>query len=79
MSALFILFCLFFLISLYFLPSIVCLSRGATNFLSVFIVNLLFGWTLIGWVVALNIACVSQTKNSIKIEKETLRRIRYER
>ena len=50
--------------------------RDATNFGAVFIVNLLFGWTLIGWIAALIIACVSQTKTSAAIERETLRRMR---
>lgn len=63
-------------LALYFLPCIVRSMRDATNGGTVFIVNLLFGWTLIGWAVALIIACVSQTKTSVAIEKETLRRLK---
>jgi len=35
----------------YFLPSI--LGKKHKNFSSIFVINLFFGWTLIGWVVAL--------------------------
>ena len=38
-------------LGLYFIPSIV--GRKAKNSGSIFLVNLLFGWSLIGWVVAL--------------------------
>ena len=36
---------------LYFLPTII--ARHKCDFMCVFIVNLLFGWTIIGWFVAL--------------------------
>ena len=39
---------------LYFLPSLI--ARKKPNGRSVFLVNLLLGWTLIGWVVALKMA-----------------------
>ncbi len=38
---------------LHFLPTFVAGSRHANNFWWIFLVNLFFGWTLIGWVVAL--------------------------
>ena len=38
-------------LSLYFLPSI--LGRNKRNFAAIFILNLLLGWTIIGWLVAL--------------------------
>lgn len=38
---------------LYFLPSIVSALRKKSNTAAIFILNLLLGWTLIGWVVAL--------------------------
>ncbi len=37
----------------YFLPSIIALARSKRNLLSIFLLNLLLGWTFIGWVVAL--------------------------
>lgn len=39
------------LVLLYFLPSI--LARNKQNFLGVFLVNFLLGWTVIGWVASL--------------------------
>jgi Superinfection immunity protein len=38
---------------LYFVPTVIAVSRRAPNAVSVFGVNLLLGWTGIGWLVAL--------------------------
>lgn len=38
-------------VALYFLPSII--GRDKRNFAAIFILNLLLGWTVIGWIVAL--------------------------
>jgi hypothetical protein len=43
--------------SLYFLPTIVAGARGHHNTGSIFILNLFLGWTFIGWIIALAIAC----------------------
>ncbi|WP_439633749.1 superinfection immunity protein [Glycocaulis sp.] len=37
----------------HFLPTIVALARGHHNGFAIFLTNLLLGWTVIGWVVAL--------------------------
>ena len=37
----------------YFLPSIVAFARSKPDLLSIFLLNVFLGWTLIGWVVAL--------------------------
>jgi hypothetical protein len=42
----------------YLLPAIVALSRGHHQLLAIFVLNLVAGWTLIGWVVALVWACM---------------------
>jgi hypothetical protein len=42
--------------SLYFLPTIIGASRKVVNVGSVLAINLLLGWTLIGWAVALAMA-----------------------
>jgi Superinfection immunity protein len=60
---------------LYFLPTFVASWRGSTNGTLVFFLNLLLGWTFLGWIVAMIIAALSQTKDARKIERETLRRI----
>jgi hypothetical protein len=39
------------LILLYFLPSIV--GRHKHDAVGIFVVNLLFGWTVIGWIIAM--------------------------
>jgi len=43
---------------LYFLPTII--ARHKSDFMGVFMVNLLFGWTVIGWFVALIWACAAE-------------------
>ncbi len=37
---------------LYFLPWIIALIRGHHNAGAIFLLNLLLGWTFIGWIVA---------------------------
>ena len=44
-------------IGLYFLPTIVAVARKVTNQGSVFVINFFLGWTFVGWVVALAMAC----------------------
>jgi Superinfection immunity protein len=38
---------------LYFLPSIVAIARSKRDTTAIFVLNLLLGWTAIGWVIAL--------------------------
>lgn len=45
----------------YFAPAIVARRRRVTNAGSVFVVDLLLGWTLVGWVVALAMALRTST------------------
>lgn len=40
-------------IFIYFLPTAAAINTGHPNFQSIFIMNLFFGWTIAGWVVAL--------------------------
>jgi len=37
----------------YFLPWVIALLRSHRNSTAIFVLNLLLGWTFIGWVVAL--------------------------
>jgi hypothetical protein len=46
--------CIFFLVA-YFLPSIVALLQGKKVYI-IFVINLVFGWTIIGWIVAILLA-----------------------
>ncbi|WP_190121988.1 superinfection immunity protein [Streptomyces inusitatus] len=45
----------------YFVPTIVAFTRNVPNSGSVLVINLLLGWTLIGWIVALAMAARSQS------------------
>jgi threonine/homoserine/homoserine lactone efflux protein len=38
---------------LHFLPTFIAGSRHAHNFWWIFLINFFFGWTLIGWIIAL--------------------------
>jgi hypothetical protein len=37
---------------LYFIPTVIALSRGHLSALAIFFLNLFLGWTLIGWIIA---------------------------
>ena len=38
---------------MYFLPSIIALARSKRDLTGIILLNLLVGWTMIGWVIAL--------------------------
>ena len=42
-----------FFASLYLLPSIVASSNKHVNLAAIFVLNLLLGWTILGWIIAL--------------------------
>jgi Superinfection immunity protein len=46
-----------FSLALLFLPTLVAKSRNHPNVLPIFLVNLFFGWTFVGWVISLVWAC----------------------
>jgi hypothetical protein len=47
------------LLGLHFIPTLVALARNHHNTLAIFVLNLLAGWTLIGWLVAMVWACTA--------------------
>ena len=49
---------LIFSLLLYFLPTLI--ARDKPELMAVFLVNLLLGWTVIGWFVALVWACAAE-------------------
>ncbi len=53
-------------IALYVLPSILVVALKRTHVAGVIVVNLLLGWTLLGWVAALAWAVSSPLKNPEK-------------
>lgn len=49
-------------VALYFLPWLVALGRSNRNTVGIFILNLLTGWTLLGWVASFIWAFVGENK-----------------
>lgn len=60
--------------AVYFFPWLLAVLRGHNNKLAIFAVNLLLGWTFIGWVFALVWACTKDTK---KNTERDFQRARY--
>ena len=46
----------------YFLPAIIGSNRKHNNALPIFLVNLFFGWTFLGWMIALIWASTNNTQ-----------------
>lgn len=49
---------------LYFLPAII--GRNKADFAGILLVNLLFGWTVIGWIIAFIWACAAETHVAVR-------------
>lgn len=47
-------------VAFYLLPTFISGQRGTANQTGIFWVNFLFGWTVLGWIAALNWACTEQ-------------------
>jgi Superinfection immunity protein len=56
---------LFSAILLYFVPSII--AHKKRDFPAIFIVNLLFGWTVVGWIIALVWACAAEARPQVLV------------
>lgn len=52
-------FAIWIVVLLYFVPSTIAVGRGHHNSGSIFVINLLLGFTYVGWVVALAMAVSS--------------------
>jgi hypothetical protein len=50
---------IFVFLCLYFLPSSIAMLRGHHNTFAIFLLNMLLGWTVLGWVIALVWAATS--------------------
>ncbi len=46
------------IVGFYLVPTLIAETRGAKHAGSIFAINLLFGWTILGWIAALIWACV---------------------
>ena len=51
-------------ITLYFVPAIVAFSRKHNSNVAILVVNFAFGWSLVGWVIALIWACTRNTEGN---------------
>lgn len=54
----------FWVLFFYFLPSLQAWSARKSNLLAIFILNLVGGWTIIGWIVALTWSCTKDKKQT---------------
>lgn len=75
-GSLFVIVFLFFGLSIYFFPLVVAINRGTAEKSVIFFVNLVLGWTVIGWCFAMLLACTAQTTTAREIEIETLRKLK---
>lgn len=63
MEILFALFLIVLLVAFYFLPSVIAVNRKHKNRTPIILVNLFFGWFLLGWIVALIWAFTANTES----------------
>lgn len=75
-GAVFFVLFLIFVFFIYFVPYSLAKKRNTVNKTIIFWINLLFGWTILGWCFALLLASTSQTVAAKEIEEETLSRLR---
>lgn len=50
------------LIILYFLPTLIAENRKHNNENPIFVINIFFGWTIIGWIICLAWAFTNNSK-----------------
>ncbi|QPB08998.1 Imm-like superinfection immunity protein [Klebsiella phage Metamorpho] len=62
-------FGLFIIIAIYFLPTFVACSRKHKSRGGIFITNLVFGWSIIGWLIALIWSASNAQQNTIIIQQ----------
>jgi ABC-type transport system involved in cytochrome c biogenesis permease component len=54
----------------YFMPTIIALLSKKKNTLAILTLNLLLGWTILGWIVALVWAVTKDSNTTIVINKD---------
>jgi hypothetical protein len=57
-------------LAIYFIPSIVASNRNHKNVAAIVVLNLFLGWTVLGWVLALVWAVMSNQTNN-KTDEQT--------
>lgn len=61
-------------VAMYFLPAIVAHHRQHVSSGAIFLVNLLLGWSIIGWVICFAWACSGNTRQRVVILPPAYRR-----
>lgn len=54
-------------LGIYFLPTLIAYKRHATGFKRILVLNLLLGWTLVGWIITLLAAIVNPRRGSLPV------------
>jgi type II secretory pathway component PulF len=57
---------------LYFIPTAAAQYRKSSNTTTVFLVNLIFGWTVIGWIAALILAFSGDSGEQVRRHREMM-------
>jgi Superinfection immunity protein len=55
-------------VTLYFVPAIVAFSRKHNSKVAILVVNFVFGWSLVGWVIALIWACTGNAEGNRQLD-----------
>jgi len=55
-----------FVLPVYFVPTIIAAIRKTKNLVSIIILNLLAGWTFLGWVAAIVWAIIADKKAEVR-------------
>jgi nucleoside permease NupC len=76
MDILFGILAFIFIIILYFLPTQIASKRKNKNINSIFVINLFFGWTLLGWCISLAWALIKEDNQKPENISEKLNNIK---
>ena len=57
------------LVAIYFIPFLIALGRGIKNKVSVFFLNLFLGWTVVGYLVLLFYASLTDVKTNQSVSE----------
>lgn len=71
-SALIGLVLVFFIICIYFIPTVIAVSRKLNKPAGVIAVNALLGWTVVGWIGALVMAFSMETETDYKLRTQAM-------
>jgi hypothetical protein len=70
-AALLVIFVVLLCIAIYLTPTWIAMYRKVVNVGSVFVINLLLGWTLIGWAIALAMAARTNPPSGTQVVVQT--------